>query len=268
MADSEGMRTAVALRRFIGSVTVLAVAAVASVAARLPFSIESDRWTTFAIFAALLVLCELRPITVVRAGGMDQIVSSTTFAFAIFLSFGAVPAIAVQAAASLAADVVQRKSAQKALFNVSQYALAWALAGIAHRVVLGGSLASDTPLTWRWAAATAAAAAIFYVANGALIGLVIAISAGSPPVEYVVTSLRNEATSNLVLLALSPIVVIVADRSLWVLPLLLLPVLDVYHSAAVSAAKDHQARHDSLTGLPNRMSFLADVERRIASGRG
>ncbi len=270
MAGSERVRIEVALRRFIGVVTVSAAIAMTSVAMWLPVSIESRGWTTFAIFAALLGLCELRPITVVRAGGMDQIVSSTTFAFAIFLSFGAVPALAAQVVASLLADLAQRKSPQKALFNVSQYGLAWSLAAIAHHLVLGSSvgLAADTVLTWRWAAAAAAAAITFYLANGVLIGLVVAISAGSPAREYVVKSLRNEATSNLVLLALSPIVVIVADRSLWVLPLLLLPVLDVYHSAAVSAAKDHQSRHDSLTGLPNRMSFLADVERRLVNGRG
>jgi len=77
----------------------------------------------------------------------------------------------------------------------------------------------------------------------------------------------QEAISDCVLLALSPIVIIVADRSLIFLPLLLLPVYAVYRSTSISAQKEHQANHDSLTDLPNRSSFEETLQRRLNQPR-
>ena len=79
--------------------------------------------------------------------------------------------------------------------------------------------------------------------------------------------ITREASSDVVLLALSPIVIVAAERSLVLLPVLLLPVLAVYRSALLSAEKEHQAMHDALTDLPNRLQFSEVIERRFENAR-
>ncbi len=61
--------------------------------------------------------------------------------------------------------------------------------------------------------------------------------------------------------------VVVTDRSALLLPLLLLPVVAIYRSAAIAAEKEHLAIHDSLTDLQNRLGFLSELETRIARRR-
>src|SRR6266516_6496973 len=53
-------------------------------------------------------------------------------------------------------------------------------------------------------------------------------------------------------LALSPLIVVVAQNAWLLLPLLLIPLLLVHKMAQMSLENEHQAIHDSLTGLPNR----------------
>jgi len=265
-------RTFGTIHGYIASVGLCAIALTAISLRRLngELTLARHHWLELVLFTILLCVCELRPITVARGGGVDEIVSSTTFAFAIFLVYGPVAAMGAQALASIVSDLVERKTVLKMTFNVSQYLTSWGAAGVVFTAVIGSDhrLAHDIALTPRWALATALAAGTYFVINNALVGSVVAISAGTRVNDFVLSSLRQEWSSNLVLLALAPVVAVVADRSLWVLPLLLLPVLDVYRSAAISAEQDHQARHDSLTGLPNRLSFLTVVERRIAKVDG
>ena len=70
----------------------------------------------------VLCLCEMKPISVLREDGVDDVVASTAFAFALFLSFGPIAAILAQAFASILADANLRKTRIKIMFNVAQYA--------------------------------------------------------------------------------------------------------------------------------------------------
>ena len=172
-----------------------------------------------------------------------------------------------QACASIISDVADRKSVSKVVFNIGQYLVSWGAAGLVHRAIAGDIdvLGQREPLGWRWAFATAAAAFVYFAVNSALVGAVVAVSARTRIAGMIRTSARQEVSVNLVLLALAPVVVVVADRSLWLLPLLLLPVIEVYRSAASSAARDHEARHDALTGLPNRTNLLGQLDHRLTA---
>ena len=70
-----------------------------------------------------------------------------------------------------------------------------------------------------------------------------------------------------VLLALSPTVVATASHSLVFMPLLLLPIATIHRAARISLAREHEACHDSLTGLPNRILFREKVEFALKESR-
>ena len=169
-----------------------------------------------ALFTFLVCLCELKPVTVARAGGIQEVVASATFAFAIFLTFGPVPAVAAQALASLIGDVVGRKHPLKIAFNVAQYVLAWSMAGILFQAIMGSeTLSAETEFTWRWGAAVIVSGATYFLCNSALVGVIIALLDSLVGVARASRGMiRREASSDVVLLALAPIVVVAAERSL------------------------------------------------------
>jgi hypothetical protein len=253
---------------FVGGVILAASAAVFAVWRAGPVLAIENRWLELALFTFLVCVCEVKPVTVARAGGVQEVVASATFSFAIFLTFGPLPAIAAQTIASLIGDVAGKKPALKTAFNLAQYALAWALAGLLFQAIMGGrSPRTSTEFTWRWGAALVASGAAYFLCNSALVGMVIAFSTRSSLWHGVTSMVTREAISDVVLLALSPIVIVAAERSLVLLPVLLLPVLAVYRSALLSAEKEHQAMHDTLTDLPNRLQFSEVIQRRFENSR-
>ncbi|MEP7112109.1 MAG: hypothetical protein ABI862_02485, partial [Ilumatobacteraceae bacterium] len=119
-------------------------------------------------------------MTVARSGGVQEVVASVTFSFAIFLTFGPVPAIAAQAMASLIGDIAGKKHALKVTFNVAQYVLAWSVPGLLFQAIMGGrTLISGAEFTWRWGAALVVAGGTYFVCNSALVGVIIALTTRS-----------------------------------------------------------------------------------------
>jgi diguanylate cyclase (GGDEF)-like protein len=228
-----------------------------------------DKWHHLLLFAVLVCLCEIKPINVARSTGVDSIVASTTFAFAILLEFGPVPAMVAQAVASLFGDLLLKKPIHKIGFNISQYWISLGAASIVLHTIADFTGYSDPKLlSWQWTVSVLAAGTTYFVVTNALVGTVVAIRNGGGVLREPAQTMAHEGSADLVLLALAPIVLVVADRSLTLLPLLLLPVFAVYRSAAVSAEKEHQALHDSLTDLPNRLNFSDALERRLAQKQG
>ena len=253
---------------FVGGVILAASAALFAVGRAGPVLIIENRWLELALFTLLVCVCEVKPVTVARAGGIQEVVASATFSFAIFLTFGPVLAIAAQALASFIGDVAGKKQALKVAFNVAQYSLAWALAGLLFQAMMGGrTIRSGTEFTWRWGAALVVSGATYFLCNSALVGMIIAVSTRTSLWRSVSGMIAREASSDVVLLALSPIVIVASERSLVLLPVLLLPVLAVYRSALLSAEKEHQAMHDALTDLPNRLQFSEVIENRLENAR-
>ncbi|MEX2626411.1 MAG: bifunctional diguanylate cyclase/phosphodiesterase [Ilumatobacteraceae bacterium] len=253
---------------YVALVVAIAAALLAVTWATIGVRPLDDHLLELAVLLAIVGWCEAKPITVIRAGGVDHVVASTTFAFAIFLTVGMVPAMIAQGLASLVADTYGRKPPIKVAFNVGQYVVAWAAAGGAY--TLAGTALGLDPLGTAddlfaapWFAAVLAAGLTYFAVNNVLVGTVLSLSTGGRIVPAIRSSLTAEWSTDLLLLALGPVVVLVVDRSILVLPLMLLPILAVYRSVTLSAEKQHLALHDPLTDLPNRFNFTSVLEARV-----
>ena len=136
----------------------------AALAQDLPAIVEGADFRLALLVAAVLV-GELLPI---RLGpGQGEVAPSTTFTFAILLTFGTAAAAAAQALGSLASDVLQGKRLKYLAFNVSQYVLAVGAAGLTHDLIAGPVGSHDLGVL-QLTAVLAAGAVFFAVNTGAV----------------------------------------------------------------------------------------------------
>jgi diguanylate cyclase (GGDEF)-like protein len=245
--------------------------------------------TQYAIFSSFVVVGELFPIRVPRGNDTDEITTSTAFSFALLLSGGPLAAVAAQAAGSIVADSLHRKPLWKSAFNAAQYTLSLGLSALvlSSLTALPRSV-SPFAITPNDLAGILAAAGTFYVSNTVLTGVGVGLAQRARLLRYVWDDLMRQGLIEGLLLSLSPMVLVAANWSLLMIPLLALPLAAVYKHARTSLENaqlvsrlerslreltqlnrlnEHQATHDMLTDLPNRVLFRERVERAIEYAR-
>jgi diguanylate cyclase (GGDEF)-like protein len=220
-----------------------------------------------AMTAVLLVVLELRPLIQGRGHDPQGVVMSTAFACAILFLWGPWPAIVVVSIASAAADRRVRKPAWKVFFNVGQYnlsiAAAWLVMALSSRTPsvehpLTALAATDLP--WMLGACIA-----YFCTNLVLVSGALAWT--SSFWRFLFDDFPHYTATTFSVLALSPLIVTVANAAWELLPLLLIPLVLVYKMAQMSVEKEHQAGHDSLTGLPNRTHLQASLAAELAKSK-
>jgi EAL domain-containing protein (putative c-di-GMP-specific phosphodiesterase class I)/GGDEF domain-containing protein len=241
--------------RYSAALALLAVVALVP-AVTAGWSIGS-RPVTFAVLAGFVVAGELLPIRLPGKGSFsDELTLSAAFALAIVLLFGPAPGIAAYVLGCVVADAVNRTEPAKALFNAAQSVLAMAVAAATFAALTGSPStadpAADLPAVLAAAAAFGVAENLLTATGGAMLG------AGGVR-DYLRQNLALFGWTEASLLALVPVVAAAASASVWLVPLLFVPVVGIYAGARQGVANAYRELYDEATGLANRALLLERI---------
>jgi signal transduction histidine kinase len=214
------------------------------------------------VFWALLiclVVVESFPLVLPRPGN-ELITTGETFAFAILLGWGSAAAAFALTMAMLISDGLRRAAPEKVIFNIGQYGLLMAVSGGVYEVLGGGR-----PFTARQLPAFVAAAAVFFLGNLLLVGGVTTLAYGRDFVADLKDALRVEARPYAMAFGMAPIMYVVAEQEVSLLPLLLLPLFAVRVAlrTAVEADQDRAVAEqaaEQAKAMAAEQARLAEVE--------
>jgi diguanylate cyclase (GGDEF)-like protein len=227
----------------------------------------------FVLIALLVLLAELRPVVATGNYDPEGVSLGTAFVFAMMLLWGPVPAVLVQFLGTALREALMRKAWWRILFNASQYALCMAAAaGVLHVFGLGASLEHPRLVSGGTLPGFFVAAVVYHLGNLTLVGVILAIRKGTTFWAELTDEFWYYTSTTMAVIALSPVLAVVATRSWQMIPLLLLPLFLVYKTASISMEREQQSQHDGLTGLANRKLLLERTsemleELRVTGGR-
>jgi diguanylate cyclase (GGDEF)-like protein len=216
-----------------------------------------------------VVLAELMPVKVPMRGENEEITLSSPFVMALLVSGGLGPALAAQVTASAIQDLIARKPLWRVRFNCGQYSISL-VAAFAVLQLLGGARGTNAthPFSAGQLPVLVISAFIYFVINTALVGAAVALFQKTSISRYFRSGLAFISVTAGLLLLLAPIVIAVAAYSPVLIPLLAAPVLVTHAALWQGARSERAARHDPLTGLPNRFAFHDAVERSLGAQTG
>jgi diguanylate cyclase (GGDEF)-like protein len=227
-----------------------------------------DMWACY-LLAALLVAGELRPLLLPRGDGeTDRVTTSPTAALALVLSGPLAFALIAQGAAVLVDDL-RRGAPRRALFNLGQFTLALAAARVMFALTAGTDILTPiTPVRADQLLPSLLAGVTFILVNNLVVAVVISLHTGAGMIEILREDVRAQGLAAGILIGLAPVAALVVTQAPLMLPLLVLPLIGVHRSALINARREHEAMHDALTGLPNRVLFQRLTEQSILVEQG
>ncbi len=250
------MRARSKVRIYCEAAFVAGVAAVALLASHLHLGYIARHPATFAVLAAGVLLGEMLPIKIPRRGGDEELTLSAAFAMALLLLGGLGPALVAQGAASAIQDAFSGKPLWRIRFNLGQYTLSMVAAwGVVQAIAVSSRLDAMHPFASHQLPAMLAGAGAFFLVNAFVVGSAVAMYQNVPIPRYFRNSVSFVLVTGAVVLLVAPIVLAAAVYTVAIVPLCLAPIIAMYNSVSQTARSEHAARHDALTGLPNRIAF-------------
>jgi signal transduction histidine kinase len=274
-----------AARRRVGAYTaVVAVVGLALLLLAAPAAVRTAERSPFPVLVLVLLVlaAELMPLELDRLpegsgqgvrgtqGGaaVDRGLRGATtmslpFAFALVLGWGVAAGVVALGVCSALADLLGGKAARKVLFNSAQLALSLGAAG-----ALYGLLGGDHDGGPLGLAAFAAAALAFFVVNNVLVEAVFVLAVGAPGWDQARQGVGVRAWTSAMLLGMAPIVTVVAERSLGLVPILALPTAAVYLTCrgAIRSERDRlraEAAAERATAMVAEQARLVEGEQAL-----
>ena len=221
------------------------------------------------VAVVLVVLGELSPIIGARSKDPLGVAWSTTFAFAVLVFAGVLPAIVLYAGAAVVSGLVARKRAFRWMFNAGQYTLSLLAA---HTVLV--NLGVEPRLDALWAPTSFSdlgivllAAGAFFLTNEMLVTGVVCALNGAGVRKELNDTMSFELAVNGSQLLLAPLVAVIMLNTPPLTILAVLPVAAIHLTIATSRESERAATHDDLTGLANRKRFIELTEQAITEAR-
>jgi signal transduction histidine kinase len=206
---------------------------------------------------ACLVILESFPILSSVSGGTQVATTAEAFAFAILLGQGRAAATFALVLGLLVADVLRRAGLERTLFNVGQYSLLMATAGGVYELLADGGSFGVQQLP-----ALAVAAAVFFLGNLVLVGVVTTFAYGRDFAKDLKESLRIEARPYAMVFGMAPILLVVAQSNIGLLPLVLLPLFAVRE--ALKRAEEAEEHREAAEGAAEEARAVAADKARLA----
>ena len=258
-------RTSISVRQYCAGVFAAGVAVILLQLRWLSVTQLTSHPLTFAVLAAGVIMAETLPVKIPRRGQEEEITLSTSFTMALLLSAGLGPALIAQCIASVIQDVMSGKPGWRVRFNIGQYILSLsATHAVLTSLAITAGIGSTHPFSGGQLPAVLLSAAAFFVVNTGLVGTAVALYQGVRLRRYFRQDLSFVVTTAGVLLLLAPIVIATTAYSALLVPLFAGPILVIHQALRSGARSAHAARHDPLTGLPNRSAFHEAVQTAIA----
>ena len=243
------------LGTYVAVVSGLGLVAIVGVVARTSWpSVAHGAWWPIGLLAVATLVGEMKPLHISRSGKSSWTVSmSGPFILALVAVAGLGVAVLVQTFASLADDLINKRTPRKSAFNTAQYILSLLAAravysGLADLPFFGGPMTVEVhhlgPLL------TGGIAMV--IVNLLLVAVVVSLATSQPLLTILREDAHFHAATQVVLLCIGAVAAIVVKDGVAVLGLLGAPVVAVYWTTAAAIRHAHEASHDSLTGLNNR----------------
>ncbi len=256
------------VRPYCAAVVLAACAVVALLLGTTSLKYIHDQPLTFAVLAAGVLLGEMLPVKIPHRGNDEQITLSTPFAIAVLLAGGLAPALIAQSVASVVQDLSAGKPWWRVRFNLGQYALSMAAALLTMRwLSVAPHIGSSHPFSSSELPGMMVGAGAFFLVNIGIVGVAVSLYQEVPVLRYFRYDAGFVVINGVVMLLLAPIVIAATAYSVVLIPLCLAPIVAIYNATWQSARSAHEARHDSLTGLPNRTAFHDAVVQAIENER-
>jgi len=202
----------------------------------------------------VMVLCPVVPKG--RAG--DGTFALVFFLFVLLVHVGLAAVVALSAVTMALRGIVYRQAVHRNLFNVGQHVLTlFACWGVLRAFSIDPTPSrpwafSEPRLDVMQFIAVALAGVAYLVVNNGSVYVAVAMIESRPLARVVRGDIHHLVVVLVAMVTLAPLVLVVMVH-LWLLvPLFYPPLAALYHNATMSAVREHDALHDSLTGLGNR----------------
>ena len=211
------------------------------------FTVDVVTHPEFWILAFGVLAGEFVRIQITHGNETSVVTVGDPFTLALLFSFGLGPALIVKVIASILEDGSRHQVWWKALFNASQFTLTISAAYLAAFLIGGGRSALIRPLEPQDIVPTLVAAAVYFLVNLSILNAAISLSQRSSLMTSLRTSLKERVVNQGTLLGFTPVVMGALDRSVWLFPMLVIPIIVVYHSGLVTHR--HMALADQMKEL-------------------